>query len=158
MPDIWGKILGGVTSVIDSLHTSDEEKAEMKRQAAAEIHSQRMAELALVQKADEGQKEMNIAAAQPNSTRTWRDFSGYVLVLSQFIYFVAFPVWHMVQQTMRGLPITNPIDWEGLSFLLAGMLGLGTMRTIEKKQGVGRGQPQMPAGLGLAMRMIGHKK
>jgi hypothetical protein len=85
-----------------------------------------------------GQIELNKVEAQSSSlfVAGWRPFIGwtcgaayaYTFVLQPFLVFLV----TACGVTMGPLP---HLDWSELGFVLAGLLGLGAMRTYEKKLG-----------------------
>lgn len=85
-----------------------------------------------------GQTDTNLAeATNPKLfVSGWRPFIGWICGLglaSQFIV-APFATW---TATLVGHPVTFPVlDLGTLMTLLAGMLGLGTLRTTEKINGV----------------------
>ena len=105
--------------------------ANIRTQAAQEMATQMNLQVI-------GQIELNKAEAQSQSlfVAGWRPFIGwtcgaayaYTFVIQPFLVFVlgAFGV------TLPPLP---HLDWSELSFVLFGLLGLGAMRTYEKKLG-----------------------
>ena len=105
--------------------------ANIRTQAAQEMATQMNLQVI-------GQIELNKAEAQSSSlfVAGWRPFIGwtcgaayaYTFVIQPFLVFVlgAFGV---------SLPPLPHLDWSELSFVLFGLLGLGAMRTYEKKLG-----------------------
>lgn len=85
-----------------------------------------------------GQTDTNLAEASNTKlfVSGWRPFIGWICGLglaSQFIV-APFATW---AATLIGHPVTFPtLDLGTLMTLLAGMLGLGTLRTTEKINGV----------------------
>ncbi len=105
--------------------------ANIRTQAAQEMATQMNLQVI-------GQIELNKAEAASSSlfVAGWRPFIGwvcggayaYTFVIQPFLVFtlIAFGV------TLTPLP---HLDWSELSFVLFGLLGLGAMRTYEKKLG-----------------------
>ncbi len=66
----------------------------------------------------------------------WRPFVGWICGMAIGFKFIGGPILFMVAQGL-GHPIELPIiDTSELWTLLGGMLGLGTLRTVEKIKGV----------------------
>lgn len=88
----------------------------------------------------QGQMATNTAEAANPSTFVsgWRPFVGWVCGAGFAMQFVVGPLltWG---STLYGKPVTlPPLDIETLLTLLAGMLGLGGLRTFEKVKTVAR--------------------
>lgn len=133
---ILGDLLKGVLGVVDDLHTSDEEKADIKFRISQ-----------LAQSADLAQIAVN--AEEAKSTKLfvsgWRPSIGWVCSVAFGCNFVLFPmltyvVWVIGEFTGRDIDIGQvpQFDLATLMPVLLGMLGLGTMRTYEKVKGVSR--------------------
>lgn len=84
------------------------------------------------------QAETNTAeAANPNVfVSGWRPAIGWVCAASLFCQFIGAPLlaWVSISANLPAPPA--PPDWAQLTPILMGMLGLGWMRTYEKKAGV----------------------
>lgn len=81
-----------------------------------------------------GQMEVNRAEAQHQSifVAGWRPAIGWVCAAAFAFKFVVGPS-AAVLMTMAGHPIVLPeFDFSEMSTILLGMLGLGTLRTVEK--------------------------
>lgn len=92
----------------------------------------------------QGQIEIaKIEAASPSLWKGgWRPATGWVCALGLFYTFLVRPILPWVVSVSAGaagyvadVPPMPGLDMETLIFLLAGMLGLGTMRTFEKIKG-----------------------
>lgn len=135
---------GGVGDVVekvgDAIHknvTSDKERMALENEAKK---AQQDFDLHLAQMDTElaqGQNKVNEIEAQSTN---WfvagaRPAALWVCVLGLLYQFMLFPflVW---AATNFGWVVPPPIDGAMLNTLLFGMLGLGTMRTVEKFKGV----------------------
>jgi hypothetical protein len=129
-----GAIVGAVGSVIDDLHTSDEEKIKLaieEKKIDAEIAK--------------GQIEVNKEEAKSASlfVSGWRPAIGWIGAASLAYQFILYPllVWAWealktgghVPADMAPPPM---LDAEALWILLSGMLGIAGMRSFEKSKGV----------------------
>lgn len=94
---------------------------------------------------DVAQSQVNQAeAASPMFfVAGWRPFIGWVCGAGVAYQFVAFPflVWLSTNCAIQGPP---PLDISQLMTLLTGMLGLGTLRFLDKKNGVDTKTVQAP--------------
>lgn len=136
--DLISLITGPVFGIINKLIPDPAAKAQMQldtlklAQAGEfkEIDSQLQAQLAQV--------EVNkIEAASPSLLNSgWRPAAGWVCVLGLAVTFLIAPLatW---AAALVGHPIVFPaLDMGTLMTLLGGLLGLGSMRMVEKKAGV----------------------
>lgn len=84
-----------------------------------------------------GQLEINAAeAASPDPfTSRWRPFVGWCCGLGFLWATIGQPVFAYVA-VIKGWPAAPAIDTDVLMYTLGGMLGLGTLRTVEKAKGV----------------------
>ena len=107
-----------------------------QKKAEAEFELFKMAQAGDLQKVV-GQLEINAKEAQHSSifVAGWRPFSGWVggvgLAYAAVGHYVL--VW---LSSIYGWPAPPQVDTEILLYVLGGMLGLGTLRTYEKKNGV----------------------
>lgn len=137
---VLGKLLGGdaiktVAGVIDDLHTSEEEKEQLKVRFA-EIES----------RLKEKQMAINLADAQSTAggisgmlQRSWRPLIGmscalaifWEFVLSKFILFIC----GLFQYEVVNIP---ELDMGTLMPLVMSLLGMGALRTFEKTKGISK--------------------
>lgn len=83
-----------------------------------------------------GQLQINAAeAANPNMfVAGWRPFVGWCCGLGFLWASIGQSVFSYVA-AIKGWPLPPSIDTEVLLYVLGGMLGLGTLRTVEKSKG-----------------------
>lgn len=69
----------------------------------------------------------------------WRPATGWICAISLGFNFLCVPIFNMVG-SITGIDVSNvkPLDLEIMLPVLLGMLGLGGMRSYEKKNGVAR--------------------
>jgi len=107
-----------------------------QKKAEAELELFKMAQAGDLQKVV-GQLEINAKEAQHASifVAGWRPFAGWVggvgLAYACIGHYVL--IW---LSSIYGWPTPPQVDTEILLYVLGGMLGLGTLRTYEKKNGV----------------------
>lgn len=107
-------------------------------QAAADYDKSQMEGQVAVQKLE--------AASQDPFVTRWRPAVGWVCVLGLFYTFLLKPIlpWTfacgalMTGRDVASVPLLPEVPMGDLVVLLAGMLGLGTMRSVEKIKGVGK--------------------
>ncbi len=129
-----GGVVNAVKDIVDEFVTTDEEKLEYQlKRAELELKGKEL-ETRLLEKVH----ETNIAEAKTGNwfIAGWRPFIGWVCGLGFAYTFVIAPFLHSLL-TSFGLSFPLPEIDGWLLFNLAGaMLGLGTLRSYEKKWGV----------------------
>ena len=108
-----------------------------KDQASAEallIKTQMDAALA------QAQQQIDINKIEAASTNVfvsgWRPFVGWVCGSAFALHFLLLPLLNWLAELFGRSAIAIPFDMATLSTVLMGMLGLGTMRSVEKWRGV----------------------
>lgn len=136
-----GDAIKGVVGVIDTLHTSDDER----NKAALELSKLDLEYEKIEAGLATAQAKINEQEASHPSlfVAGWRPAAGWACVLGLFYQFVchpfllwgwaAFQAWGLVPLTATPPP---PVEVEILLSLLFGMLGLGGYRTWERLKGV----------------------
>ncbi len=127
------KLIGPVTGLLDKFIEDKDQKALLAHEVAtmAENHAQELAK---------GQLEVNKAEAAHKSlfVAGWRPAVGWVCVLGMFGNFITIPFSNFVL-ALIGIEIVIPlVPLETMMPVLMGMLGLGAMRSYEKKNSVHR--------------------
>lgn len=133
---ILADTIKGVFGVVDDLHTSEEEKIDMKIKLEQVLQAGSLAQL-----------EVNKAEAQSGIlfVSGWRPFVGWTCGSALAWTYVLSPViqsgaFYVGQFTGRAVDLSQmPVfDLSTLMPVLLGMLGLGGLRTYEKVKGVER--------------------
>ncbi len=127
------KLIGPVTGLLDKFIEDKDQKARLAHDLAtmADEHAQELAK---------GQLEVNKAEAAHKSlfVAGWRPAVGWVCVLGMFGNFITIPFSNFVL-ALIGIDIVIPlVPLETMMPVLMGMLGLGAMRSYEKKNLVHR--------------------
>ena len=127
------KLIGPVTGLLDKFIEDKDQKARLAHDLAtmADEHAQELAK---------GQLEVNKTEAAHKSlfVAGWRPAVGWVCVLGMFGNFITIPFSNFVL-ALIGIDIVIPlVPLETMMPVLMGMLGLGVMRTYEKKNSVHR--------------------
>jgi len=127
------KLIGPVTGLLDKFIEDKDQKARLAHEVAtmAENHAQELAKAQLeVNKVEAAHKSLFVSG--------WRPAVGWVCVLGMFGNFITIPFSNFVL-ALFGLNIIIPlVPLETMMPVLMGMLGLGAMRTYEKKNAVHR--------------------
>ena len=122
-----GGIIESVGKVAGDLITTDQERL------AFDLENRR-----LDQASDDRQAEVNkVEAANPNVfVSGWRPFAGWVCGAGLAYTFILRPLLPWVVNLFGAtVPELPAIDGDALMTLLFGMLGLGTLRSVEKIKG-----------------------
>ena len=127
------KLIGPVTSLLDKFVEDKDQKAKLAHEVAtmAQRHAQELAK---------GQLEVNKAEAQHKSlfVSGWRPAVGWCCVFGMMGNYMVIPFTNFVLALLE-IDVTVPlIDTATMMPVLMGMLGLGAMRTYEKRTGVSK--------------------
>jgi len=127
------KLIGPVTGLLDKFIPDADTKAKLAHEVAtmAEEHAQEIAK---------GQMEINaVEAANSNVfVSGWRPFIGWTPGLGMFGNFITIPFSNFVLALFEVDIVIPLVPLETMMPVLMGMLGLGAMRTYEKKSGVSK--------------------
>lgn len=125
-PLILGPVLEIGKSLIDRLFPDPALKAKAELDMMVLLQTQDLQKVI-------GQLEINAAeAANPNPfVAGWRPFIGWCCGLGFLWAAIGHPVFAYVA-VVKGWPAAPAIDTDVLLYVLGGMLGLGTLRTVEK--------------------------
>ena len=120
-------VIDAIGNNLDKLFTSDEEK----QQAKVLLEKIKQQPMIL-------QTEINKLEAQHRSVFVagWRPAIGWVLAISLFFYYVpqfvlGSALWAINCYKLHTL-VTFPLNTSGMTQLIIAMLGMGTLRTVEK--------------------------
>ena len=127
------KLIGPVTGLLDKFIEDKDQKAKLAHEVAtmAQKHAQELAK---------GQLEVYKAEAQHKSifVSGWRPAVGWCCVFGMMGNFMVIPFANFVLALLE-IPVSVPlIDTATMMPVLMGMLGLGAMRTYEKRTGVSK--------------------
>jgi hypothetical protein len=128
-----GSLVGPVTGLLDKFIEDKDVKNKLAHEVAtmSERHAQELAK---------GQMEINKTEAAHKSlfVAGWRPAIGWICGLGMASNFILIPMANFVL-ALTGSPVVVPLlDTGEMMPVLMGMLGLGAMRTYEKKEGVQR--------------------
>lgn len=132
---IYDGIMGVVDRVL-SFIPNPQEKAQARLQAEAHITD-------LLAANDVAQTEVNKIEAANDSifVSGWRPFIGWVCGVAMAYKFILQPMivfFVLISGSSFDPTILPVLDWAEMSTVLLGMLGLGTMRSFEKYNGVAK--------------------
>ena len=127
------KLIGPVTGLLDKFIADADTKAKLAHEVAtmAQNHAQELAK---------GQMAINaVEAANSNVfVSGWRPFIGWTCGLGMFGNFITIPFSNFVLALLELNIVIPLVPLETMMPVLMGMLGLGAMRTYEKKSGVSK--------------------
>jgi len=127
------KLIGPITGLLDKFIPDADTKVKLAHEIAT--MSQKYA-----QEIAKGQMAINEVEAASSSLMVsgWRPFIGWTCGLGMFGNFITIPFSNFVMALLE-LDIVIPlVPLETMMPVLMGMLGLGAMRTYEKKSGVSK--------------------
>jgi len=129
---MWGSLIPVVGSLLDKLIPDPKMAAEAKLKAVELAQTGELAHLDAEVRLALGQIEVNKVEAGTDLFRGgWRPFVGWICALGLGIQFIIAPFF-----TFFGNAPFPQLDMSTLMTLLFGMLGLGTLRTQEKINGI----------------------
>ena len=133
MLNLIGSLVGPVTGLLDKFIEDKDTKNALAHEIAtmSEKHANELAK---------GQLEVNKVEAASKSlfVAGWRPFIGWVCGVGFLSNFILIPMSNFGLAIAESAITIPMIDTTQMMPVLMGMLGLGAMRTYEKKQGVQR--------------------
>jgi len=130
-----GSLVGPVTGLLDKFIEDKDVKNKLAHDLStmAERHAQELAK---------GQLEVNKVEAAHKSlfVAGWRPAVGWTCCLGMASNFLLIPMANFALALTGSAIVVPLLDTGEMMPVLMGMLGLGAMRTYEKKQGVQRDQ------------------
>jgi hypothetical protein len=136
MPVWLTPFLSFLSPVLDRILPDKAKQDELKAQLAAAAMSLEGAQLQADLQLALAQADVNkIEAASPNLfVSGWRPFIGWICGVGVGYHFVAWPFWEWCAKIWK-LPDVPILDVQDLYPLVLTMLGLGAMRSFDKKAG-----------------------
>jgi hypothetical protein len=130
-------VAGPVLKIIDKLIPDPQAKAAAQLEALKLAQAGEFKDIDTQLQRDLAQITVNqTEAASPDFFRSgWRPFVGWVCGVGLATQFLVSPLATWVAMLMGHAIAFPPLDMNTLMTLLAGMLGLGTLRTAEKIKG-----------------------
>lgn len=137
---IVGSLLEKGIDLIDSLYTSDSEKAEAQMKLQELAQKGDLAELNAHVTLLKGQMDINKEEAKGNWFQAgWRPFVGWVCGIALAYVAILEPILRFVAKVFFGYTGEFPVIDTTLTMqVLIGMLGLGVYRMREKEKGVAK--------------------
>ena len=120
-------IVGTIGSVLDKVIPDKNKRLEAQEQLQTLLTSQDF-QIAVEQ------IKVNAIEAQSDSIfkSGWRPSVGWICSIAFALHFVIFPLLNWIVMLCGGQPILVPFQMDTLLTVLLGLLGMGTLRTVEK--------------------------
>ena len=120
-------VIGTIGTVLDKVIPDKNKRAEAQDQLQNLLTTQDF-QIALEQ------IKVNAIEAQSDSVfkSGWRPSVGWICSIAFALHFVIFPLLNWVIMLFGGQPILVPFHMDTLLTVLLGLLGMGTLRTVEK--------------------------
>jgi len=121
------KLIDPISNILDKFVADKDLKQKLEHELKTELHRANMAQIE-VNKEEAKHRTVFVAG--------WRPFTGWVCATALAYHFIIEPVL-VFFLSWYGIQIQLPqFDMGSLLTVLMGMLGLGGLRTYEKKQGL----------------------
>ena len=121
------KLIDPISNILDKFVADKDLKQKLEHELKTELHRANMAQIE-VNKEEAKHRTVFVAG--------WRPFTGWVCATALAYHFILEPVIVFVL-ALYNIQFTLPqFDMASLLTVLMGMLGLGGLRTYEKKQGL----------------------
>ena len=135
---MWPALIPIIGNLLEKFIPDPQAAAEAKLKMLAMVQQGDLAQLDADMKLALGQLDVDKAEATTDLFRGgWRPGAGWVCVLGLAYQFLLMPLLPWIAHVAgANVPPLPTIDIGTLFTLLAGMLGLGTLRTAEKLKGV----------------------
>lgn len=133
----WGAVINGVISVIDKVIPDPSQKAAAQLAVLQLQQTGQLEQLKADVQASLAQVDVNkVEAESPSLFKSgWRPAVGWICAVALGVQFLLNPIGSWVAALM-GHPVQfPPLDLGTLMTLLFGMLGMGAMRSFDKKVG-----------------------
>ena len=121
------KLIDPISNILDKFVADKDLKQKLEHELKTELHRANMAQIE-VNKEEAKHRTVYVAG--------WRPFTGWVCATALAYHFILEPVI-VFGLALYNIQLTLPqFDMASLLTVLMGMLGLGGLRTYEKKQGL----------------------
>ena len=129
MSDLLTNLIAPVSGILDKFVADKDLKAKLEHEIKTELHKANMAQIE-VNKIEAQSKHWFVAG--------WRPCVGWICAFALGYHFILQP-FAIFAISLAGFSYDLPeFDMNSLMTILLGMLGLGGLRTYEKKQGVSK--------------------
>lgn len=131
---VWLTLIPAISQLLDKIIPDPDAREKAKLELAKAENAQALQEMQLALQADKLQTGINQTEAEnPNLfVSGWRPFIGWVCGVAFAYHFIAQPLLAFLIANAGGEVKLPVFDMQELSTVLMGMLGLGSLRTLEK--------------------------
>lgn len=135
---VWLTLVPAISKLLDKIIPDPQARENAKLELLKAENAQALQEMQLTLQADTNQTNIDQEEAKnPNLfVSGWRPFIGWVCGASFAYHFVIQPLLVFIIANSGGHATLPSFDMQELTTVLMGMLGLGSLRTIEKIRNV----------------------
>ena len=130
----WTLLIPAISDLLDRIIPDPDARENAKRELVKAENEQALQAMQLALAADQNQTAINAEEAKHPSlfVAGWRPFIGWVCGAAFAYHFIAQPLLAFLIANAGGNVVLPAFDMQELSTVLMGILGLGSLRTIEK--------------------------
>ena len=131
---VWSALVPAISKLLDKIIPDPLARENAKLELLKAENEQSLQEMQLALQADQNQTQVNQVEAQNSNlfVSGWRPFIGWVCGCAFAYHFIVQPLLAFAIANNGGKVILPDFDIQELTTVLMGMLGLGSLRTIEK--------------------------
>ena len=131
---VWLTLVPAISKLLDKIIPDPQARENAKLELLKAENAQSLQEMQLALQADTNQTQINLEEAKNANlfVSGWRPFIGWVCGTAFAYHFSAQPLLAFIIANMGGHVTLPDFDIQELTTVLMGMLGLGSLRTIEK--------------------------
>ena len=135
---VWLALVPAISQLLDKIIPDPQARANAKLALTQAENAQALQEMQLALQADTNQTQIDQSEAQNTSlfVSGWRPFIGWVCGGAFAYHFIVQPLLAFAIANTGGTVKLPDFDIQELTTVLMGMLGLGSLRTIEKIKNV----------------------
>lgn len=134
---VWLELIPAISALLDRIIPDPQARENAKLELIKQENAMALQQLQLAAQGDASQAQINQQEAGNANlfVSGWRPFIGWVCGVAFAYHFVAQPLLAFIMAN-AGHPVNLPaFNMDELTTVLMGMLGLGSLRTIEKVKG-----------------------
>ena len=135
---VWLALVPAISKLLDKIIPDPQARENAKLELMKVENEQILQQMQLELAADTNQTQIDQEEAKNPQlfVSGWRPFIGWVCGVAFAYHFVAQPLLAFIMANSGGKAVLPDFDMQELTTVLMGMLGLGSLRTIEKIKNV----------------------